>query len=154
LWIAGRVLVLTPFALTAALANAAFPVAVAVGIGIPLVRSANRRNDFFIALLLALVLRALASSGLVAAPLAVHALTIGAIGGMFLESAYLATVPFSGLRWSAAFALYAIRHWPVLSRERFDGKPGQPAFCGELRPRPQSCVPAAVVPACAYSLPA
>ena len=294
LWIAGRVLVLTPYALTAALVNAVFPVAVAVGIGLPLVRSANRRNYFFIALLLALglavlavhlsslgmlswpervslqlgfdvvlfiiavmggrvipmftnngipgtvatriplvekmalgsvlallaadllqappaliaavtlvaaaahavrlylwqpwrtfstplvwvlhaaygwiviylVLRALAAFGLVAPPLAVHALTIGAIGGMtigmmtrtarghtgrslmadkfevacfvlvqlaalvrvfgglFLGSAYLATVLVSGLCWSVAFALYAIRYWPVLSRERPDGKPG------------------------------
>jgi uncharacterized protein involved in response to NO len=113
-----------------------------------------------------LALRALAEIGLVAAPLAVHALTIGAIGGMtigmmtrtarghtgraliadnfevacyalvqiaavarvggglFLPGAALATVLLSGLCWSAAFALYAIRYWPVLSRERFDGKPG------------------------------
>ncbi len=294
LWIAGRVLVLTPYALAAALVNAAFPVAVAVGIGIPLARSRNRRNYFFVVLLAALglavlavhlaslgvlawperaslqvgldvvlfilavmggrvipmfttngipgtqatrkpivekvalgsvlallaadllpappmliavvalvaagahavrlhlwqpwrtlatplvwvlhaayawivaylVLRALAESGLIAAPLAVHALTIGAIGGMtigmmtrtarghtgrplradnyevacyalvqaaalvrvfgglFIPGAYPATVVVSGLCWSAAFALYAIRYWPVLSRERFDGKPG------------------------------
>src|SRR5208282_5544761 len=60
LWVAGRVLVLTPYALAAALANAAFPVAVAVGIGIPLVRSGNRRNYFFIALLVLLGLATLA----------------------------------------------------------------------------------------------
>jgi uncharacterized protein involved in response to NO len=30
----------------------------------------------------------------------------------------------SGLCWSAAFALYAVRYWPVLSRPRLDGKPG------------------------------
>jgi len=294
LWVAGRVLVLTPYAMTAALVNAAFPVAVAVGIGIPLVRSANRRNYFFIVLLVGLggavlalhlsalgllswperaslqvgldvvlfimavmggrvipmftnngipglaatrhplvekaalssvlallaadllqvppalvaavafvaaaahavrfylwqpwrtfakplvcilhaaygwivvylVLRALAAFAVVAAPLAVHALTIGAIGGMtigmmmrtarghtgrslttdnfevacfalvmvaavvrvlgglLLPGAYLATVVISGLCWSAAFALFAIRYWPVLSRERFDGKAG------------------------------
>ena len=40
--------------------NAAFPVAVAVAIGIPLVQSRNRRNYFFIALLLLLGLAALA----------------------------------------------------------------------------------------------
>ncbi len=51
LWVCGRVLVLTPFAMTAALANAAFPVAVAVAIAIPLVRSRNVRNYFFIGLL-------------------------------------------------------------------------------------------------------
>jgi len=51
LWVAGRLLVLTPYAVAAALVNAAFPLAVAIGIGIPLVRSGNRRNYFFIALL-------------------------------------------------------------------------------------------------------
>jgi uncharacterized protein involved in response to NO len=51
LWVAGRVLVLTPFATASALANAAFPLAVAVAIGIPLVRARNRRNYFFVALL-------------------------------------------------------------------------------------------------------
>ncbi|MET0682339.1 MAG: hypothetical protein ABWZ29_03240 [Casimicrobiaceae bacterium] len=30
----------------------------------------------------------------------------------------------SGTCWSAAFALYAVRYWPVLSRVRIDGKPG------------------------------
>ena len=294
LWIAGRVLVLTPYATAAALVNAAFPAAVAVGIGIPLVQSGNRRNYFFIGLLLLLalatltlhlsylgalawperaslqagldvvlfiiavmggrvipmftnngipgtaatrsplvekvalgsvlvllgadllqapagvivvvalvaaaaharrlylwqpwrtfatplvwilhaaygwivvhlVLRALAAVDGVPAPLAVHALTIGAIGGMtigmmtrtarghtgraltvdryevacfalvqiaalvrvfggmLIPGAYLASVVASGILWSAAFALYAIRYWPVLSRERIDGKPG------------------------------
>jgi uncharacterized protein involved in response to NO len=294
LWLAGRILVLTPYETAAALLNAAFPVAVAVGIGIPIVRSGNRRNYFFIALLLLLalavlaqhlsylgvlawperaslqvgldailfimavmggrvipmftnngipgakatrnlvvekfalgsvlvligadvlqapsgviavvalvaavahacrlclwqpwrtlvtplvwilhaaygwivlylVLRVLAAIGLVAEPLAIHALTIGAIGGMtmgmmtrtarghtgrpltadnfevacfilvqfaalarvlggmLLPTAYLATVVVSGICWSAAFALYAIRYWPVLSRARLDGKAG------------------------------
>jgi uncharacterized protein involved in response to NO len=294
LWVAGRVLVLTPYALAAALANAAFPVAVAVGIGIPLLRSGNRRNYFFIALLVVLslatlavhlsflgvlawpqfaslqvgldvvlfimvvmggrvipmftnngipgakatrhpvveklalggvvalfaadllqasgammavlalavaaahaarlylwqpwrtgstplvwilhaaygwivvylVLRALATLGFIAEPLAVHALTIGAIGGltigmmtrtarghtgcpltadgfevtcyvlvqlaaairvfggMLLPSIYLTTVIASAICWSSAFALYAIRYWPMLSRPRFDAKPG------------------------------
>src|SRR6185436_13653566 len=39
LWVGGRVLVLTPLALAAAIVNAAFPLAVAVAIGIPLVRA-------------------------------------------------------------------------------------------------------------------
>ena len=60
LWVAGRVLVLTPFATTAAVVNAAFPVAVAIGIGIPIVRSRNRRNYFFIVLLSLLGLAVLA----------------------------------------------------------------------------------------------
>lgn len=51
LWVAGRILVLTPFSLTATLVNAAFPAAVAVAIGIPLLRSGNVRNYFFIGLL-------------------------------------------------------------------------------------------------------
>jgi len=294
LWIAGRVLVLTPYAVAAAVVNAAFPVAVAVGIAIPLGRSGNRRNYFFVALLamaglaalalhlsllgigtwparaslqagldivlfivaviagrvipmftnnaipgagaarnawvervslgglltlaaadvlgapelviaplalaaalanaarlglwhpwrtlstplvwvlhaayawivIHLVLRALAALGAVPETLAIHALTIGVIGGMtigmmtrtarghtgrplaadgfeiacyvlvqlaalvrvfgglLLPAAYLATVLISALCWSAAFAVYAVRYWPVLSRPRADGKPG------------------------------
>jgi uncharacterized protein involved in response to NO len=294
LWLAGRVLVLTPHPIAAAIANAAFPVAVAIAIAIPLVGSGNRRNYFFVGLLLAvgalelalhlsqidalrwpafaslqvgldivlfiiavmggrvipmftnnaipgaqavrklwlerlalggvlallaadfvpapsgvvaalaacvaiahairlylwhpwrtlakplvwilhasygwivlyLALRALAAIGLVAELLTLHALTIGAIGGMtigmmtrtarghtgrplvadgfevtcyalvqlaalirvfgamLLPDAYLATVIGSALCWSAAFGLYAIRYWPVLSRPRLDGKPG------------------------------
>ncbi len=59
LWVAGRVLVLTPFPMAAAVVNAAFPVAIAIGIGIPIVQSRNRRNYFFIALLLLLGLAVL-----------------------------------------------------------------------------------------------
>jgi len=294
LWIAGRILVLTPFALAAAAVNALFPLAVAVGIGIPLAASANRRNYFFVALLagasvavllfhlavlgaiawpariglqagldlvlfvvavvagrvipmftnngvpgagasrrpwieraslgsvLALValdvagvsgtplailalaaaamhgarlwlwhpwrtlraplvwvlhaayawvvvhlaLRAAAEWQLVAQPLALHALTIGVIGGMtigmmtrtarghtgrplaadrfevacyalvqlaalarvaggiVLPERYLETVVLSAACWSAAFALFCVRYWPVLTRPRLDGKPG------------------------------
>ncbi len=51
LWVLGRVLVLTPFETAAAAANAAFPVALAVAIGIPLVQARNVRNYFFIGLL-------------------------------------------------------------------------------------------------------
>jgi len=294
LWVAGRVLVLTPFVIAAAVVNAAFPVAIAIAIGAPLVQSRNRRNYFFIALLLLLgvavldfhlstlnllpwphraslqagldvvlfvmavmggrvipmftnngvpgtnatrhpwvekialgsvlallgadllplpatfvallafvavaahaarlylwqswrtartpmvwvlhvaygwiviylVLRGLAALGMVGELFAVHALTIGAIGGMtigmmtrtarghtgrplapdrfevacyilvalaaairvfggmWLPGAYLATIIVSGTCWSAAFALYAIRYWPVLTQDRLDGKPG------------------------------
>ncbi|MEP7157322.1 MAG: NnrS family protein [Betaproteobacteria bacterium] len=294
LWVAGRVLVLTPFDLTAALVNAAFPVAVAVAIALPIFRSRNRRNYFLPLLLLLLgaaalslhfsyaglfawpelagvqvgldlvlfvvavisgrvmpmftnngvpganavskpllekfslgsvmlllatdllqapaaviavvaalaacvhaarlalwrpwrvvhaplvwilhaaygwivvylLLRMLAAAGLVAAPLALHALTIGAIGGMtigmmtrtarghtgrmltadrvevtcfvlvqlaaicrvlgglFVSNAYMTTVVLSGACWSLAFALYAVRYWPILSMSRVDGKPG------------------------------
>jgi len=53
LWLAGRVLVLTPAGDAAAIVNATFPVAVAIGIGVPLAQSGNRRNYFFVALLCA-----------------------------------------------------------------------------------------------------
>ena len=51
LWLAGRLLVLSPYGIAAALVNAAFPVAVAMAIAVPLARSANRRNYFFVGLL-------------------------------------------------------------------------------------------------------
>lgn len=51
LWVLGRILVLTPWGVAAAIANAAFPIAVAVAIGIPIARSQNRRNYFFVGLL-------------------------------------------------------------------------------------------------------
>ncbi|HEX7155988.1 MAG TPA: NnrS family protein [Burkholderiaceae bacterium] len=69
LWVAGRVLVLTPLGWTSAVVNAAFPVAVAAGIGVPLLRAGNRRNYFFVGLLLALA----------AAVLAVHLTRLGAL---------------------------------------------------------------------------
>ncbi len=60
LWLAGRLLVVTPYGLLAALVNAAFPLAVAVGIALPLVQSGNRRNYFFVGLLVVLALADLA----------------------------------------------------------------------------------------------
>ncbi|HEX4943018.1 MAG TPA: NnrS family protein [Usitatibacteraceae bacterium] len=294
LWVAGRVLALAPWPVAAAVVNAAFPVAIAVAIAVPMVRSANRRNYFFAALLafmgvavlafhlsnqgtlslpprlgllagldlvlfimvvmggrvipmftnngvpgtnarrtpaterfalgsvlvllaadlaqvpaavvgtvavaaaiahavrlalwqpwrtlhtplvwvlhgayawivVHLALRALAAAGLVGESLALHALTLGAIGGLtigmmtrtakghtgrqlkadgyevaayglvmaaalvrvaggiLLPGAYPATVAGSAALWSAAFAIYAVRYWPVLTRPRIDGKPG------------------------------
>jgi len=61
LWVAGRILVLTPWSLAAALVNAAFPFAVAAAIAVPIVRSRNRRNYFFIVLLALLGLITLAT---------------------------------------------------------------------------------------------
>jgi len=294
LWIAGRVSVLTPYPACAAILNGLFPIAVAIGLAVPMARSDNRRNYFFVGLLFLLglatfavhmarlgvvawpqraslqvgldivlfiiavmagrvvpmftnngipgvratrnplvekaalggvlllivadllqidpawigvlalvvaaahaarlwlwqpwrtrpaplvwilhvayawivvylVLRALAAWSIIGAPLAVHALTIGAIGGMTigmmtrtarghsgrplvadrievacyalveiaavirvfggmaLPQFYVATVVVSGLCWSAGFALFAIRYWPILTRPRLDGKPG------------------------------
>jgi len=54
LWIAARVLVLTPFGVAAALANIAFPLAAAVALAVPLVAAGNRRNYVFVGLLLLL----------------------------------------------------------------------------------------------------
>lgn len=51
LWLAGRVLVLTPWGLASALVNAAFPLAAAAGLAIPFWRSRNQRNYFFVGLL-------------------------------------------------------------------------------------------------------
>jgi uncharacterized protein involved in response to NO len=58
LWLAARVLVLTPFATAAALANIAFPLAAAAALAVPFVRAKNRRNFFFIGLLVLLALAA------------------------------------------------------------------------------------------------
>ena len=52
LWVAGRVLVLTPFGWAAAVVNAAFPLAAAIALAIPFVAAGNRRNYFFVGLLL------------------------------------------------------------------------------------------------------
>ena len=294
LWVCGRVLVLTPLIMTAAVVNAAFPVAVAVAIGIPLWRSRNVRNYFFVGLLVLvgalifavhlalqgrfdlsphlglqlaldvvlfimvvmggrvipmftnngipgvnatrhalveklalgtvmllfaadllqlpqtaiamialisalahgvrlsfwkpwrtlatplvwilhaayawivvhLALRGLSALDLLAGSYATHVLTVGAIGGLTLgmmtrtarghtgrpliadgfeltvflliqvaavvrvfggiasPGLYMASVQVSALLWAAAFGLYAVRYWPVLTRPRLDGKPG------------------------------
>jgi len=54
LWLTARVLVLTPWGWASALANAAFPLAAAVALGVPFARAGNRRNYFFVALLVLL----------------------------------------------------------------------------------------------------
>lgn len=111
-------------------------------------------------------LRALAASGWIGSSPAVHALTVGAIGGLVIgmmtrtarghtarplradrrdvtcyllvaaaacvrvglplvaPTLLLEAVLWSGLLWSAGFALYAVFYWPVLTRPRLDGKPG------------------------------
>jgi uncharacterized protein involved in response to NO len=51
LWVAGRVLVLTPWGWASALVNAAFPFAAAIALAVPFLRAGNRRNYFFVALL-------------------------------------------------------------------------------------------------------
>ncbi|MDP9140227.1 MAG: NnrS family protein, partial [Pseudomonadota bacterium] len=54
LWVAGRVLVLTPWGWAAAVVNIAFLLAAAVALAIPFLASNNRRNYFFVGLLLLL----------------------------------------------------------------------------------------------------
>lgn len=54
LWLLGRVLVLSPFGWLATLVNVAFPLFAAVALAVPFVAAGNRRNYFFVALLLLL----------------------------------------------------------------------------------------------------
>lgn len=54
LWVAGRVLVLTPYGWAAAVVNAAFPLAAAIALAIPFLAARNRRNYFFVGLLVLL----------------------------------------------------------------------------------------------------
>ncbi len=72
LWVAARVLVLTPYAVAAAVANVAFPLAAAIALALPFLKSGNKRNYFFVALLVLLAAAAgfvhLTQLGLLAAP--------------------------------------------------------------------------------------
>ncbi len=52
LWVAARILVLTPFGWAAAVANIAFPLTAAIALAIPFYKARNRRNYFFVWLLL------------------------------------------------------------------------------------------------------
>jgi len=45
-------------------------------------------------------------------------------GGLALPAAYMQSVYLAAACWSAAFAIYAVRYWPILTRPRADGKPG------------------------------
>jgi uncharacterized protein involved in response to NO len=51
LWLAGRVLVLTPWGWAAALVNTAFPLSAAVALAIPFYKGRNTRNYFFVGVL-------------------------------------------------------------------------------------------------------
>jgi uncharacterized protein involved in response to NO len=66
LWLVARVLVLTPYGVAAAVANVAFPWAAAAALARPFIRAGNRRNYFFIGLLL---LMGAAAGAVHAAPL-------------------------------------------------------------------------------------
>lgn len=52
------------------------------------------------------------------------AAVVRVFGGLVAAALYLPSIQVSAALWSAAFALYAVRYWPVLSRPRLDGKPG------------------------------
>jgi uncharacterized protein involved in response to NO len=52
LWVAGRILVLSPWGWLAAGVNVAFPLAAATALAIPIYRARNRRDYFFVGLLL------------------------------------------------------------------------------------------------------
>jgi uncharacterized protein involved in response to NO len=52
------------------------------------------------------------------------AAAVRVFGPILLPGLYMACVQWSALLWAAAFGLYCIRYWPVLSRPRLDGKPG------------------------------
>ena len=69
LWCAGRLLVLTPFGWTAAIVDTAFPLAAAIALAIPFIKSRNRRNYFFVGLLLMMAV----------ATLMVHLSQLGAV---------------------------------------------------------------------------
>ncbi|MCX2863933.1 NnrS family protein [Paucibacter sp. PLA-PC-4] len=113
-----------------------------------------------------LLLRGLAAMGLLAPTLATHALTLGAIGGLIIgmmtrtalghtgrllratrgdvvsyalvaaaavvrvgwpllaPAQTVHAVLLSAALWSAGFALYTLRYWPILTRARIDGRPG------------------------------
>jgi uncharacterized protein involved in response to NO len=123
LWLAARVLVLTPYALPAAAADIAFALAAAWGIAVPLVKSGNRRNYFFIALLLALgaanLAFHLAMAGVVDLPvrrgllvgldLVLFAMTVmgGRVIPMFTQNAIPAARP-RRVRWIEHLALGSV----------------------------------------------
>jgi uncharacterized protein involved in response to NO len=54
LWVAARLLVPSPWPLASAAANVAFPLAAAATLAVPFARARNRRNDFFVGLLVLL----------------------------------------------------------------------------------------------------
>jgi uncharacterized protein involved in response to NO len=56
LWLLGRILVLTPFGWAAALVNTAFALAAALALGLAFYKGQNKRNYFFVALLVLMAL--------------------------------------------------------------------------------------------------
>ena len=52
------------------------------------------------------------------------AAVVRAFDGMLSPALYMPSVQLAALLWVAAFGLFALRYWPVLTRPRVDGKPG------------------------------
>lgn len=117
-------------------------------------------------LVIHLALRTGAAFGMVTPSVAMHALTVGAIGGLTLgmmtrsalghsgrplrsgpaetasyvlvelaaiarvfvpllvPAAYLTAIVAAGVLWFAAFAVFTVAYWPILTRPRIDGRPG------------------------------
>jgi uncharacterized protein involved in response to NO len=69
LWLAGRLMVLTPWGWASAVVNASFAFSAAAGLAVPFLKAKNRRNYFFVALLVLLG----------CAELFVHAVWLGAV---------------------------------------------------------------------------
>jgi uncharacterized protein involved in response to NO len=117
LWLAGRLLAL--FSLPAAAgAGALFAVALAWGIGVPLVRSGNRRNLFLVALVLAMgaggvALQAWPRLGM-AIGLDVVLFVMVVIAGRVLPMFTNNAVPGAGARRDARVEIAAIASLPVL----------------------------------------
>ena len=90
LWLAGRVLVVTPFGWAAAAANVAFPLAAAIALAIPFIKARNRRNYFFVGLLVLLSAAAgffhLAQLGVVGTPPAGAGVQFGLDVVLFIAS--------------------------------------------------------------------
>lgn len=52
------------------------------------------------------------------------AAVVRVFGGIASPELYRVSMQVSALLWAAAFGLYAVRYWPVLTRRRVDGKAG------------------------------
>jgi len=144
LWLAARVLVFSPWPLAAAAADAAFALAAAWGIGVPLVRSGNRRNAFFVALLIAFgaanVAFHLAMAGVLELParrftqlgLDLVLFVIAVMGGRVIPmfTANARQVRVRRLAWLEPIALGSIL--AVLGATLADLPPGAVAACAAL----------------------
>lgn len=88
LWLAGRVLVVTPWGWAAMVVTTAFPLCAALGLGLALYRGRNQRNYFFVGLLLLMAL----------AELSVH---LGALGVLQLP-------PWAGIGLALDMMLFVL----------------------------------------------